>query len=597
MQFKQALCKARGISLAFSLIVTLGLAGCGGGGTGNQDSPGSKTITGTAAAGAPVVGYVSVQDSSANPQPVRTNIAIAADGTYTVDVTGLTPPFAFKASGNIGGKQVTLYSVATSGDIGNTINITPFTDLIVRNAAGTLANTLIDSYISSGSYANLTTAQINAERDKLTAQLTPVLQAAGLSTTIDLLRAVFNADGTGLDRFMDLVKVDASVPTAVTITNILDANSADSLTINPQTGVLTGPSTLAGTGITPATTATPVDLIRQTLTSFEGYFATGLPNPANAGLTALFAPSFMDNGQDSNAFLTNITMYQSLIGMKFGNKGLVVDSIDLANGIAQVSFVAVTASGMPIEPKGVGHWQLKKVGNAWLLDGNQRLANVWVATTAQRTLCGAGWPGCAPTNSTGLNLFIENTAMQPIGAAVVTGPGLPQAGVTLVAIPNSTLLQMTCQGCNTVYSMTDVEINALGTNGVYTVDLWSNAATPVLMGTYTEIVAARPVLNTELATLAFPSIGGVVNLWNGYTSGTLPLTWSIPAGLRGDAMGVDTWQWASGEHQSVHSAVFGKSSGSANLVISAPTTGAWDQGNYFVRAYDVNGGEYFTSYQ
>ena len=87
------------------LLTALVLTGCngGGGGGGSSTSSTAVLISGTAAAGAPVVGYVAVRDSSTNPQPVRTNIPIEANGNYSVDVTGLTPPYAFLASGTVGG--------------------------------------------------------------------------------------------------------------------------------------------------------------------------------------------------------------------------------------------------------------------------------------------------------------------------------------------------------------------------------------------------------------------------------------------------------------------------------------------------------------
>lgn len=572
-----------GTLLVVGSIVAAFLTGCGGGSSPAANTvitpPAAILISGTAAAGAPVVGYVSVQDSSTKPQPVLTNIAIAADGKYSVDVAGLTPPFAIKAVGHVGGKQVTLYSTATSADVGGTINITPFTDLIVRNLAGTLSNTLIDSYLSSGSLANLTAAQINAERDKLQAQLLPVLQAAGLSTSIDLLRASFNADGTGLDRFIDLVKVDTTVPTAVTITNILDANASNILTIDTQTGVTTGNTTLGATGITDATTAAPIDLIRQTFTSLNSYFATSLPSPTDLGLNALFAPTFMWDGQNSSAWLTQVTTNSKLIGMKFGTNGLVLDSIDLANGIAQVSFIPVTASGVAMW--GTLQIQMKIVGNAWLINGDQRLANIHVTSIASQTLCVAGSTTCTPGQSTGLDLWFENYGQQPIGNVIVTGPGLPTAGVTITG--------------NKYVFMTDAQIGALSPNGVYTMAVWSNAATPVLMATYTSVVAAVPVLNTALANVAFPTLSGLTNLTN-YAGGNLYPVWTMPAGLQGDNVGVSVWD-VNNVYQSNSYNLSGSGTGTANLLLPAPATGKWAFGNYWIRGWDVNNSEFITHYQ
>lgn len=150
---------------------------------------------------------------------------VEANGHYSVDVTGLTAPYAFLAA-QWGGKVVSLYSAATSADVGGTINITPFTDLMIRN----IAATAFDTYLATpANMANLTADQLDAQRMALTAKLAPALTTMGLSGSIDLLRATFNADSTGLDRFMDVVKVDTTTPNAVTITNILDAagNPAD----------------------------------------------------------------------------------------------------------------------------------------------------------------------------------------------------------------------------------------------------------------------------------------------------------------------------------------------------------------------------------
>jgi hypothetical protein len=591
----------RGIGI---LLLLSTLSACLGGGGGTV----STLVQGTAAAGAPIVGFVSVRDASTNPQPVLTNIAIAADGKYTVDVKGLTPPFAFLADGNVGGKRVQLYSVATQADVGGTINITPFTDLIVRNMAGTVANTLVDSFMASGKLANLTAAQIDAERVKLTAQLAPVMTAAGLATGIDLVRAAFNADGTGLDRFMDLVKVDTTVPTAVTITNILDANAANKLTVNSQTGVATGASTTLGVGLVTASgTPTPLDLIRQTFASFAGFFATALPNSTDVGLTALFAQSFKDDGQNSNAFLTQITTSKQLIGLKFGANSLVLDSIDPVAGIAQVSFVPMSAAGVPLAQDMTGralHWQMKKdVTGKWLLDGNQRIAHVRVRAAIGQLVCTfvTGNPACG-TKVTGLELVVDNKAMLPVGSAVITGAGLPAGGVTLTAAPNNTWLQLPCvNNCwnSNLYEMTDATINTLLANGRYTVQIFDNAVTPALLASYTEVVPVVPKLNTALATTAYPSISNMVNLTN-YAGGTLTPSYSIPTGLFGDAANVYLYLNGSNLNQQVQNDIQGKAtSGTLNFVLTAPTAGGtWSGGNYWIQAWDGNGGgKVYVNYQ
>ncbi|WP_243688663.1 hypothetical protein [Geotalea toluenoxydans] len=145
------------------------LAACGGGGGGT--TPAATTISGTAAAGAPIIGSVTIKDSS-TPAKTKT-VTIAADGKYTVDVSDMTGPFMVRADGYVGGNEYHLYSAGTTADVGGTINVTPLTDLIVAN----IANTVASNYFESGNFSNLTATELKTESDALKAKLLPVLQA------------------------------------------------------------------------------------------------------------------------------------------------------------------------------------------------------------------------------------------------------------------------------------------------------------------------------------------------------------------------------------------------------------------------------------
>jgi hypothetical protein len=548
-----------------------------------------------------VVGFVEVRDSSANPQPVRTNIPIAADGLYSVDVSGLTAPFAFLATGTVGGKMVSLYSAATQADVGGTINITPFTDLIIRNiAAGA-----IDAYINNGTFTGLTPAQLDAQRVALTNQLAPALVAMGLSGSIDLLRAVFNADGTALDRFMDIVKVSPT-PTGATITNILDA--ANQLILDTA-GAPTSPSLGTG-GLLPA--GTPIDQIAQTFQQFASFFATSLPAPTEPALVGLVSSTFLDDGESRSAFLTDITTQPDLIGLNISN--LVVDSVDTTAGTAQVHFTPQDAAGLCLTHDVLGcslSWQMIENGSGvWQLAGNRRIAHVSVRTRASQNICASN-TNCQPvgttTYATGLNLNIDNEGLQPIGSAVVTGPGLPNGGVTLTAQPNVTWFAFpspSCQGCTTdLLTMTDQEIALLAPNSTYTVQLFDLSGTPISGATYTEVVPVPPVLNAALPTLVFPSITNRQNLAN-ITDATLTPGWQIPAGLFGDDLSVFVFQTdlvgQNLQNLNVRADVRTNgtaTSGTSTLVIPAPTAGgSWTNGGYSIHAWDQYTGKVSTHY-
>lgn len=86
-------------------------AACGGGGdspSGSSVGAASTTVSGTAAGGAPLIGTVTVKDSKGVER--SKNIDLAAAGAYSIDVTGLTPPFVLRADGTVEGTRVTYFS-------------------------------------------------------------------------------------------------------------------------------------------------------------------------------------------------------------------------------------------------------------------------------------------------------------------------------------------------------------------------------------------------------------------------------------------------------------------------------------------------------
>ena len=78
------------------------LAACGGGGSDDTavDTASSTELRGTAAAGAPIIGTVTVKGSLGETR----SALIEANGDYNVDVTGLTAPYRLRAQGTVGGR-------------------------------------------------------------------------------------------------------------------------------------------------------------------------------------------------------------------------------------------------------------------------------------------------------------------------------------------------------------------------------------------------------------------------------------------------------------------------------------------------------------
>ena len=108
-----------------AVVLGLVLTACGS----NQGS--SPELTGVAQADARLAGTVTLIDSS--PQPQQRLVATQADGTFTVDAAGLTPPYLLQVQWYQAAGAKRLYA-ATDGS--STLDVNPLTDLAFSAAAG-----------------------------------------------------------------------------------------------------------------------------------------------------------------------------------------------------------------------------------------------------------------------------------------------------------------------------------------------------------------------------------------------------------------------------------------------------------------------------
>ncbi len=471
----------------------------------------ATSLNGTAAAGAPIIGSVTIKDSS-SPAATKT-VPIAADGKYTVDVSDLKAPYMVRADGYVGGNEYHLYSAGTSADVGGTINVTPLTDLIVANIAKTVAG----DYFNNGNFSTLAASDLKIASDALTAKLLPILTAVGVSGSIDLLRASFNTDHTGLDVALDILRVNTTDTTtgAATITNIITQQTISSM----NSDVLTNT-----TGV--ATAATDIQLISAGFKKFSDLFATGLPSDINPTLLGLFdGATFMQEGQNLAAFLSKITTEQSMVGISFAN--ISIQSMD-TNGNAVVAFDVI--QNAKVSNDGPKAFHMIKKNGAWYMQGDQYIAHVKVQPMAEYLMSDT-WAKTV----TGLNLDIEDRGGKGITSAVVTGPGLPVGGVTLINNVASHYFEIQGQNGDNLYSMTDPAISAIADAGAsYTVQL--SGATSA---TYAEKLKKRPYLSTELTAASFPNITPLtVAQMKAFTGGDATVSWTLPAGLTNDWLNV-----------------------------------------------------------
>ena len=498
------------------------LSACGGGGT---TTP--TTVSGVAAAGAPIIGSVTIKDST-TPTALTKKVTIAADGKYTVDVSDLKAPYMVRADGYVSGNEYHLYhlySAATSADVGGTINITPLTDLIVAN----IANTVAADYFNSGKFSTLTAAQLTTQSDALRAKLLPVLQAVGVSSSIDLLRASFNTDHTGLDAALDVLRVETNATTGVataTITNIINNTQ---ITSNISTGTYSTNS-LSGTGV--AAGVTDIQAISDGFKRFSALFATSLPSETNATLLGLFdTTSFLDEGQTLASFLSKITTDKTMIGISFTNISLVPGTAVMTNNVmtkVQVAF-DIMQNGAVLNDGPRPFWMIKKADGKWYMQGDQYIAHVKVESVAEYRTDNHGGSSIV----TGLRFNIEDRGGIGITSAVVTGAGLPSGGITLTNNIQNHYFEITTNTYGNLYGMTDTAIGSIADTGeLYTVKLYTGTT---LSATYTEKLKKRPYLN-NLTAANFPVITYPATMTDlaGFAGGTGTVRWTMPAGLTND---------------------------------------------------------------
>jgi hypothetical protein len=576
------------------LLSALVLTGCnsGGGGSGSSSATPTATVTGTAASGAPIAGTVSVKDSLG---AVRT-VTIASDGKYTLDVSGMTAPFMLHAEGNVGGRTYNLFSAAVAADINGTVNVTPLTDLIVANVAGQIASTLY----SSGNFSGLTPTELTQAETNLQTRLQPVLTALGLDASTDLLRATFNANHTGQDALLDVLRVTVDLNTAqATILNIINNQQiVDDLTTQ------TDMTMVNASGMT--TGLTDMQAIVAQFDAWSALFANSLPAANAPALLALFDPTFLSFGDNLTNFLADLTSNPLFIGTKFTNVSL--ESI--STNTAKARFLVQSGGGRSDAVTFV----VNKVNGVWLLAGDQRIVDLSVYAYAANRTAGTYAPGI----TTGLWVVFHPGAVSPaIHYAVVTGTGLPtmgggrdgaSAGALLVDYLNGNFnfAQGPYNGTNTarltdingftIYSnqlpLSNTSIDLIADNTTYTINVYSDNNTPsnladdTLLATYTEVVGKRPYKSNELSVASFPAVSTTAAQVGTFANagGSLTANWTLPAGLKSDEF--DIFRFDGGPNLDINNADLAATATSATLSWLAPTFNVMGYGVQ-VRARDT----------
>ncbi len=521
--------------LFIAAMATL-LSACGGGGGGGTSTsvpvtpvtPTSTTISGVAAAGAPIIGNAYLKDSQNNQLGP---VTIAADGSFSFDLTklpsGSTGPYYLQAEGAAGGQTFLLHSVtATAG----TANINPLTNLVTAQAAGQDLGDLTASTTNTSKITTVTQASITAAITAMQKTLAPLLQAAdttGALTTVNPITVAYVADPTKnkLDALFDAVSINVATASGASTVTVTDKSNNP---VIPQTTVGTTPSSSSTTTITQTVTDA------QGITTFLSNFATTV-NAKGASL----APADIDQyyyGSDSTFGYDNgLTRTQTIQGLVTSLTGKEMLQIH-----GQVTKVANFAIVLDVTPNYTGFTKVYRIradfyfqdgsfgsprnmtvaqattGGPWQFIGNGSKLDAEISVYANQ----GAQANNTTTYRTGLYLYFEDVGNLGINSASLEGPGLPSGGITFskqsTNNSNNTRLALdsTFQGQQLYdswgqYEMADSQIGQMVTGIAgykqYVLKFYSGATAPSdrttgLIQTRYPIIAAKPVTNTVLAS-------------------------------------------------------------------------------------------------
>lgn len=484
-----------------------------------------------------MIGTVTVYDS----QGVTRTTDILANGAYSVNVAGLTGPFLFRASGSVAGRTISLASAATSEDGGHTINITPFTDLLVANVVGVA----VENYLANHSAAptEITPTALSAANTALTQKLAPMLTGAGLSASFDLLHASFAADHTGFDKLMDAVIVSVNAgDNSATIVDKLNTGVAlfnASFTAPQDAATATAPSSEALAAVDDLTA------IETVLSNISSYFANAVPSVNNvpSGLQNLFDPAMLQEGHNRDQFFSeDVLLAADNTGLTLRNP-VIVGRYDSGN-VLLVRVAVTTRDHTTPEEVTIG---FKKVNGAWKFWGNRSLSDVGIHSTIGRS----SYNRSAYLYTRYLEVWVDS-ARNDVQTVLVTGPGLNndygdgKVGLKLVRSIDSATVPFEVLTPSNTRNHTSligdcanqvtpcISMSQMVSNGKYRLryfDVQGNEITPDFED-YREVPTPPPTLEQAVAHASawFADITSMTpDTLAGYTDGTaIRATWTRP---------------------------------------------------------------------
>jgi hypothetical protein len=207
-----------------------------------------------------------------------------------------------------------MYGMLTAKLAKSIANVTPMTDAVVTQAAGTSPSLLVSNPSSVGT---IDVGKVNSAAAQVTTAVSNVLNqiTSGASANFNPLSTAFNADGvTAADKINDLVKVSSTItPNGVT-TDITDkSNTVGTVTITA------GSSSTALSSLPSLYTSLDLPKLNEIVARLNSAFSSG--QTLDAELPNLIASDFLEDGLDKNGQINLFTVKwrSEIVGLKISN--------------------------------------------------------------------------------------------------------------------------------------------------------------------------------------------------------------------------------------------------------------------------------------
>jgi hypothetical protein len=313
-------------------------------------------------------------------------------------------------------------------------------------------------------------------------------------------------------------------------------------------GALQSAQSVSSAVAPPVAAAAEADLsaITAQFNTFSALTANPSVSSTDPVLLALFdAPHFIYNGQNLSNYLAAI-IPAFTGGYAFTDVAILSTTPGLSAAAGPSAATVLVTFSEGGGPRSFVTFNMNNVNGNWLIAGNGQQAQVGVNSYARILANGA--------IDSGLNFAVKDLAQAGISYAIVTGQGLPTAGVLLVSgndgnafyiaqppyLGTGSLTPVLNVGTpgRTFYPLVSSVTSTISDTQPYIIQLWKDNGTPantaddILLATYTSSLFKRPHLQSELTAGYFATLTTTQSAIDAFASngGSLTLKWTQPLG-------------------------------------------------------------------